>query len=95
MKGEQGVKYAAEKAMYGQRIKGAVAGDLAKGMTGGGGYHWEPGADPSIATCVVTTPTNPAYKGWAQPKGSPMYVEPKSPAKAVSPPAKAPVKFVP
>jgi hypothetical protein len=92
MKGELGVKYAAEKARYGQKIKEAVAGDLAKGMTGGGGCHWEPGADPSTAKCVVTNPTNPTYKGFAQPKGSPMYVEPKP--KTSPQQAKTPMEFV-
>jgi hypothetical protein len=28
-----------EKASYGQKIKGAVASDLAKGLIGGGGCH--------------------------------------------------------
>jgi hypothetical protein len=74
IRSEQGVRYAAEKAKYGKNIKGAVAGDLAKGLTGGGGCHWELGADPSTAKCEVTNPTNPAYKGFAQLKGIPVYV---------------------
>jgi hypothetical protein len=94
MKGEQAVRYAAEKAKYGDKIKQAVASDLGKGLRGGGGCHWEPGADPSTAKCEVTNPTNPAYKGWGQPKESPMYYPGSAAVAMPAPPLKSPVKFV-
>lgn len=42
---------------------------------GGGGCHWEVGADSSTAKCVPTNPGMSQYVGFAQPKGSPMYTD--------------------
>jgi len=42
---------------------------------GGGGCIWDVGADPSTAKCTSMNTANPEYKGFAQPKQSPGYVD--------------------
>jgi hypothetical protein len=43
---------------------------------GGGGCIWEVGADPKTAKCSSTNLAQPElYKGFAQPPGSPDYID--------------------
>jgi len=75
LKGEQGQKYAAIKDKKSRQLLASVAADIKDGKTGEGGCHWEEGADPSTVKCKLVNPKNPAYVGYAQPVGSPMYTE--------------------
>jgi hypothetical protein len=72
--GEEGAKYRAAHAKGIAEFEKIVHAD-SDNKHGGGGCHWEEGASPSTAKCVPTNPDMPAYKGFAQPKSSPMYTE--------------------
>jgi hypothetical protein len=90
MSGEEGKAYAERKFVKGKQLLNSVAADLTNKL-GGGGCHWDAGKDPSTAKCVPTNGNNPAYVGWAQPVGSPMYTDkPGSAMTGLSPP---PPKF--
>lgn len=89
MKGELAVKYAAVKEEKGKALLASVASDLKRGITGVGGCYWEDGADPSTVKCEPINPQNPAYVGYAQPVGTPMYTEnPGSAMRGLKPPPK-------
>jgi len=89
MTGERAQQYAALKEERSRRLLASVARDLKAGMVGGGGCHWDEGADPSTAKCVTINPTNPAYVGFAQPVGTPMYTDkPGSAMRGLKPPPK-------
>jgi hypothetical protein len=75
MAGEEGLKYAAARLEHGKRLLASVAADIRDGKTGEGGCHWEEGQGPADVKCSPVNPTNPAYVGYAQPVGSPMYTE--------------------
>ena len=74
MTGEEGEKYAKEKFEHGKQLLASVAADIRDGKTGEGGCLWEDGK-PETIKCTPVNPTNPAYVGYAQPIGSPMYTE--------------------
>jgi len=85
--GEDGQKYAAKTLEKSKMLLSSVAKDIVEGKTGEGGCHWEVGADPSTIKCTPVNPKNPAYVGYAQPVGSPMYTEkPGSAMKGWKPP---------
>jgi hypothetical protein len=87
MTGELGQKYAALRLEHGKRLLASVAADIRDGKTGEGGCHWEDGQDASMVKCTPTNPKNPAYVGYAQPIGSPLYTEnPGSAMKGMKPP---------
>jgi len=89
MTGERAQKYAALKHEKGERLLASVANDIKRGMIGGGGCHWEDGADPSTAECPPINPDNPAYVGYAQPVGTPLYTDtPGSAMRGLKPPPK-------
>lgn len=73
--GEPAQRYAALKEEKGRRLLASVASDLKRGITGVGGCYWEDGADPSTVKCSQINPDNPAYIGYAQPVGSPLYTD--------------------
>ena len=73
--GEQGRIYAALKLEHGKQLLASVAADIRDGKTGEGGCLWEEGQDPSTIKCSPVNPKNPAYVGYAQPVGSPMYTD--------------------
>jgi hypothetical protein len=75
LKGEQGEKYAVIKQQKSKQLLASVAADIKDGKTGEGGCHWEEGSDPSTIKCKPVNPNNPAYAGYAQPVGSPMFTE--------------------
>jgi hypothetical protein len=81
--GAEGERYKAEKANSDKKFEDIVHVD-SDNKHGGGGCHWEEGADPSTAKCVPTNPGMDAYIGSAQPKGSPMFTE--NPGSASFPP---------
>jgi hypothetical protein len=87
--GERAEKYAVVKTEKGKLLLASVASDIKKGITGVGGCYWEDGADPSTVKCSTINPDNPAYVGYAQPVGSPMYTDnPGSAMKGLKPPPK-------
>ena len=87
--GERGENYAAFKLEKGKRLLASVASDFNRGVIGGGGCHWEDGADPSTAECSPINPKSPAYVGYAQPVGTPLYTEePGSAMRGLKPPPK-------
>ncbi|KAF2674299.1 hypothetical protein BT63DRAFT_449290 [Microthyrium microscopicum] len=72
--GELAQKYAALRVAKNKGLMTAVHETAA--MAGGGGCHWEAGADPSTMKCKATNPEDPArWAGFAQPVGSPLWVE--------------------
>lgn len=76
LSGEVAVRYQAERTARNRGLMSAVHQTAA--MPGGGGCHWELGADPSTMKCVQTNkgdPTEQLWLGFAQPVGSPLYVE--------------------
>jgi len=76
MTGEQGEKYAALRSEHGKQLLKSVAADIRDKKTGEGGCHWEDGTDPAVTMkCSPVNPGNPAYVGYAQPAGSPLYSE--------------------
>lgn len=81
--GVEGERYKAEKAKSDKTFEDIVHAD-SDNKHGGGGCHWEEGADSSTAKCVPTNPGMDAYVGFAQPKGSPMYTD--KPGSASFPP---------
>ena len=70
--GEVGKRYMAERVARNKGLMSAVHETFA--MPGGGGCHWQPGADPSTMKCAQTNPGDPRWLGFAQPVGSPLYV---------------------
>jgi hypothetical protein len=87
--GERAQKYAALKDEKGKRLLSSVSNDLKRGIVGGGGCHWEDGAEPSTAKCSPINPENPAYIGYAQPVGTPLYTDtPGSAMSGLLPPPK-------
>jgi hypothetical protein len=60
LKGEEGKIYAAAKAQSVKNFEDIVHAD-SDNKHGGGGCHWEEGADPSTAKCVLTNPGMDAY----------------------------------
>jgi hypothetical protein len=87
--GERAERYAALKEDKAKRLLASVASDLKRGITGVGGCYWEDGADPSTAKCSQINPDNPAYVGYAQPVGTPMYTDqPGSAMRGLKPPPK-------
>jgi hypothetical protein len=60
LKGEEGKIYAAAKAQSVKNFEEIVHAD-SDNKHGGGGCHWEEGADPSTAKCVPTNPGMNAY----------------------------------
>jgi hypothetical protein len=87
--GERARQYAALKEEKGKLLLASVARDIKQGRLGGGGCHWDEGADPSTATCVPINPGNPAYVGYAQPVGTPLYTDkPGSAMRGLKPPPK-------
>jgi hypothetical protein len=88
--GERAQAYAAIKYDKSKRLLASVASDLQKGITGIGGCYWEDGADPSTVKCSQINPSNPAYVGYAQPVGSPLYTDtPGSAMRGLKPPPKS------
>jgi hypothetical protein len=84
--GELGAQYKLAKDKSIKSFEDVVHAD-SDNKHGGGGCHWEVGAEPSTAKCVPTNPDMPQYAGFAQPKGSPMYVDkPAGQAKGTGPP---------
>jgi hypothetical protein len=74
--GDVAIRYKAERTAKNKGLMSAVHETAA--MPGGGGCHWEVGADPSTMKCVQTNkgdPSEPLWLGFAQPVGSPLYVE--------------------
>jgi hypothetical protein len=90
MTGERAQKYAALKEEKGKLLLASVASDIKRGITGVGGCYWEDGADPSTVKCSPINPDNPAYIGYAQPVGSPLYTDkPGSAMRGLKPPPKS------
>src|ERR1700760_19137 len=75
MIGERAQKYAALKQEKGKLLLASVANDIKQGKIGGGGCHWDEGADPSTVKCTPIASGIPAYIGYAQPEGSPWYTD--------------------
>ena len=75
MSGEQGQIYAEMKFERGRKLLGSVEADVTGRRFGTGGCHWEVGQDPSTMVCTPINDGNPAYLGYAQPVGSPLYTD--------------------
>jgi hypothetical protein len=73
--GEEAKRYADLRLEHGKRLLGSVAADIRDGKTGEGGCLWDPIEGPASIKCTPVNPTNPAYVGYAQPVGSPMYTD--------------------
>jgi len=74
LSGERAEQYIKVKTDRGKALLSSVANDIRDHKDGEGGCLWEEGADPSTAKCTAVNPGNPAYAGYAQPVGSPLYV---------------------